>query len=65
MTINSSLTLAAKAPNLPLGGTEYDLAYQNQFNNALRIYFNQLDSNTQQFIVGIASVTTMQWLGND
>ena len=55
----------AKAPSLPLGGTEYDLAYQNQFNNALRIYFNQLDSNTQQFIVGIASVTTMQWLGND
>lgn len=65
MAINTSLTLAAKAPNLPIGGLNYDVAFQNQFNNALRIYFNQLDSNTQQFIVGIASVTTMQWLGND
>ena len=65
MTINSSLTLAAKAPNLPLGGAEYDLAYQNQFNNALRIYFNQIDSNTLQLIEGVNSVTTLQWMGDD
>lgn len=64
MTVRTG-TVAANAPNLPLAAAGYDLAYQNQFNNALRIYFNQLDSNTQQFIVGIASVTTMQWLGND
>lgn len=55
----------AKSPNLPIGGNEYDLAYQNQFNNALRIYFNQLDSNTQQFIEGINSATTLQWMGSD
>jgi len=55
----------AKSPNLPLAMAEYDLAYQNQFNNALRIYFNQLDSNTQQFIEGINSVTTLQWMGSD
>ena len=55
----------AKSPNLPRGGDEYDLAYQNQFNNALRLYFNQLDSNTQQFIEGINSVTTLQWMGDD
>lgn len=65
MTTVRSGTVAANAPNLPLAAGRYDLAYQNQFNNALRIYFNQLDSNTQQFIVGIASVGTLQWLGND
>ena len=55
----------AKSPNLPIGAVEYDLGYQNQFNNALRIYFNQLDGNVQQFIVGINSVTTLQWIGAD
>ena len=55
----------AKSPNLPLGTAEYDLGYQNQFNNTLRLYFNQLDSNVQQFIVGINSVTTLQWMGDD
>ncbi len=55
----------AKSPNLPIGGDEYDLGYQNQLNNALRLYFNQLDSNTQQFIEGINSVTTLQWMGSD
>ena len=55
----------AKAPSLPLAPVEYDLGYQNQFNNALRIYFNQLDGNTQQIIVGVNSVTTLQWMGSD
>ena len=55
----------AKAPNLPLATVEYDLAYQNQFNNALRIYFNQIDSNTLQLIEGVNSVTTLQWMGDD
>ena len=57
--------LPAKSPNLPLATVEYDFGLQNQFNNVLRIYFNQLDSNTQQFIERINSVTTLQWMGND
>ena len=32
-----------KAPNLPLGTREYSQQYQDQFSNALRLYFNQLD----------------------
>jgi hypothetical protein len=64
MTVRTG-TVAANAPNLPLAAVEYNLAYQNQFNNALRIYFNQLDSNAQQFIEGIATVRTLQWLGDD
>jgi hypothetical protein len=57
--------LPSKSPNLPLGTAEYDLGYQNQFNNALRIYFNQIDSNTLQLIEGVNSVTTLQWMGDD
>ena len=57
--------LPAKSPNLPIGAIEYDLGYQDQLNNSLRLYFNQLDSNVQQFIAGINSVTTLQWLGSD
>jgi hypothetical protein len=32
-----------KAPNLPLGGEDYSRQYQDQFSNALRLYFNKLD----------------------
>ena len=30
-------------PNLPLGPMEYSAQYQDQFNNVLRLYFNQLN----------------------
>ena len=30
-------------PNLPLAPTQYDSRYQEQFNNVLRLYFNQLN----------------------
>ena len=33
-----------KAPNLQVAPTAYAALYQDQFNNALRIYFNQLDN---------------------
>ena len=32
------------APRLPSATTEYDRQYQDQFNNILRLYFNQLDN---------------------
>jgi len=32
------------APNLPLAPNEYDRQFQDQFENILRLYFNQLDS---------------------
>jgi len=35
-----------KAPSLPIPTTEYSQDQQQQLSNALRIYFNQLDSNT-------------------
>lgn len=36
--------IAAKAPFLPLATTTYNKSQQDQFANALRLYFNQLDT---------------------
>jgi hypothetical protein len=33
------------APNLPLAPNEYDRQFQDQFENILRLYFNQLDNS--------------------
>jgi hypothetical protein len=40
-----------KAPNLPIGPVEYSQTYQDQLNNALRLYFNELD-NTVGLLTG-------------
>lgn len=32
-----------KAPVLPYAGPEYDQLYSDEYDSALRIYFNQLD----------------------
>lgn len=40
--------LRTAAPNLPLAPRVYDSNYQEQFNNVLRLYFNQLDKILQQ-----------------
>jgi hypothetical protein len=39
------------APNLPIGPVEYSQQYQDQFSNALRLYFNQIDN----FTIGLVS----------
>ena len=36
----------SKAPNLPIGPVEYAQRYQDQLNNILRLYFNELDNIT-------------------
>lgn len=33
-----------KAPNLPIAPIEYDQQWQDNFSNALRLYFSQLDN---------------------
>jgi hypothetical protein len=43
--------VSPKAPNLQIAPTAYASLYQDQFNNALRIYFNQLDSFTQSLVI--------------
>lgn len=43
---NFSLT-PSKAPNLPIAPVQYSQQYQDQLNNALRLYFNQIDNYNQ------------------
>ena len=37
-------TGTTKAPNLPIAPVDYNQQYQDQFNNVLRLYFNQIDN---------------------
>ena len=38
------------APNLPIGPVDYDQRYQDQFSNALRLYFRQVDNFSQTML---------------
>lgn len=40
----SFILKGSKAPNLPIGPIDYAQWYQDQFNNILRLYFNELDN---------------------
>jgi len=46
----NNLTVNFKAPALPLPPGQYDSGYQNQYNNVLRIYFNQLDNLLRELV---------------
>jgi len=46
----NNLTYNFKAPALPLPPTQYSNEYQNQYNNILRIYFNQLDNTLRELV---------------
>lgn len=50
--------LRVAAPNLPLAPVQYESRYQEQFNNILRLYFNQLDKILGQLMAtsGVLSV---------
>lgn len=39
--------IPSKAPNLPIAPVDYSQTYQDQLNNALRLYFAQVDNYTQ------------------
>ena len=47
----------SKAPNLPIAPVEYRQLYQDQMNNALRLYFNQVDNFTQNVTVPASGTT--------
>lgn len=55
--IKNILLIATKSPNLPIGPVEYSQAYQDQFSNALRLYFNQIDNFTQAVVVPLSGTT--------
>ena len=43
-------------PNLPLAPTQYDSRYQEQFNNVLRLYFNQLNKIVGQLMADTSTL---------
>ena len=49
-----------KAPNLAVGPNQYEQRYQNQLNNQLRIYFNELD-NFSGYVLSSVGGTTIQY----
>lgn len=53
---------SSKASNLAVAPVEYQQRYQDQLNNQLRIYFNQVDANTQQLTQAVGSLSVMTWL---
>jgi hypothetical protein len=46
-----------KAPNLLVAPNEYQQRYIDQLNNALRLYFNQIDNFTQNVTVPPSGTT--------
>jgi 23S rRNA G2069 N7-methylase RlmK/C1962 C5-methylase RlmI len=54
----------SKAPNFNVAPREYDAQQQNQLVNQLRLYFTQVDNNSQVVIDKVNSLVVMQWLGD-
>jgi hypothetical protein len=50
------------APNLLVAPVDYNKQYQDQLNNALRLYFNQLDNFTGQIAQQSASQQVLIWM---
>jgi hypothetical protein len=50
----------SKAPNLLVAPTSYAQQYQDQLNNALRLYFNQVDNFTQNVTIPDANTTALR-----
>ena len=56
----------SKAPNLPIAPVEYSQQYQDMLNNALRLYFSQVDNFNRQTavtIINVDSAAVAAWLG--
>jgi hypothetical protein len=47
----------SQAPNLLIAPVDYDQRYVDQLNNALRLYFNQIDNFTQNVTVPPSGVS--------
>ena len=59
----NSVLISTKAPNLPIGPVDYSQQYQDQFGNALRLYFNQIDNFTQAISIPLSGTTSGRPVG--
>lgn len=53
----------SKSPSLLSPPSEYEQQYQNQLNNVLRLYFNELDEYNRQVVQKTRNLTVLNWLG--
>ena len=53
-----------RAPALPIQPEEYNQNQIDQFQNALRLYFNRLDEYNIQASIQQNSQNVLMWLGN-
>jgi hypothetical protein len=56
--------IPSKAPNLLIAPVDYSQQYQDMMNNALRLYFNQVDSFTQAVAIPNSGTTTQRPIQN-
>ena len=56
-------TYRVRSPSLPIQPNEYDRSQMDQFQNALRLYFNRLDQYNIQSQTEQNSMNVMMWLG--
>jgi hypothetical protein len=59
-SVKTGTIRSPKAPNLLIAPTEYAQAYQDQMNNALRLYFNQIDNFTQAIAIPDSGAKTQR-----
>jgi hypothetical protein len=59
MTIKTVRVKTPKAPNLPLAPVTYEKRFHEQFSNALRLYFNQVDTIIES-LFGITGTKTLR-----
>jgi len=52
--------IPTKAPNIPIAPVDYTQQYQDQVSNAMRLYFNQIDTFTQAISVPDADATAQR-----
>jgi hypothetical protein len=62
--LKTSILRPPKAPNLLIAPVEYTQQYQDQFSNALRLYFSQLDNFTQGINLPNSGATTGRPIDN-
>ena len=55
--VKQTPTRPPKAPNLLIAPIEYRQTYQDQLNNALRLYFNQIDNFAQNLSIPRSGTT--------
>jgi hypothetical protein len=56
-------TYRVRAPALPIQPEEYNRSQMDQFQNALRLYFNRLDQYNIQAQIEQNSQNVLMWLG--